>query len=125
MAEQFPRSFIEALEVGESEPTLREKYRILPKGFFVSESFVDHFLSCYQAWNMKQTGAAQPRSLDKITRHLFEVDSPVCQYIIEDKLCLAGYFVPFCVESPSQSKIRQYLGSPLSAKDYLHPRDPI
>jgi len=123
--EQLPRSFFELLEVGESDNTLKEKYRILPKGLFVSEDSLEHFLGVYQAWHAKQTGASQLRSVDKIMRHLFGTESPMCQYLVEDKLCLVGYFSPFVAEMPNQSKIRKYQGSPLSAKDFLHPRDPI
>jgi len=123
--EQLPRTFIEKLEAGESEAELRLKYRILPKGFFLGEQSLDEFLNRYQEWHMKQTGALQPRSIDKIMRHLFESEHPAFYYIVEGKQCLVGYYVPFLVEAPFQSKIPRYQGSPLAAKGFLHPRDPI
>lgn len=128
-AEESSRSsvalFIE--QVGKLLPReiVESKIRATSDGLFLQEEVLDRLITTYQEWLVRESGGMVHKSTQKCVRRLFDADRPSYYYLIEGKQCLVGYLVPLQMESPQKLGVPVFRGSPLSTKDYLHPKDPL
>lgn len=111
----------------ESHPSeiLSSQLRLLARGLFVGESFLEIFTTVYQKWHYKQTGSHAFQNPEKCRKHFFGTLEPGLFYLIEGKNCLVGYFIPADSAGLSVPGASVFHGSLTPVSGSLHPRDPV
>jgi hypothetical protein len=117
-------SFLVFLKGNKGAQEIHSSLRVLSKGIFIDERAVSALIEHYQAWLEKESHGEVHKSSEKSYQWLFEGKEPIKHYLVEGKNVLVGFVVPFPISNPQQFGLPYYLGSLLSAENYLHPADP-
>lgn len=105
--------------------SLRESYRVTPKGLFLKREALPATLESFQTWLGKQNQTNHKIPERKLIRRLFGVEEPELLYLLEGQNSLVGFLAACPIDNPQNLRVPYYLGSTSSAKDYLDPSDPI
>lgn len=116
--------FLGALKKLKEAQPLLDSIRVVSKGLFVDTRSVSAIVELYHSWLLKESAGGVDKPVDKCFQWLFETKEPQRFYLIEGKKALVGHVIPIPLSVPQQFGLPFYLGSLLSAEDYLHPADP-
>lgn len=99
------------------------KLKASTSGLFIVEDFFDNFITFYQNWyQVERSNSALP-SREKLVQKLFNSSNPELYYIIIGKQAFTGFLINLKIEAPQKLGLPIYKGEPLSALNYLHPKD--
>jgi len=118
-------AFLNSLKANKGAEGLRPHIRVVSKGLFVDERGISALVELYHLWLERESQGIARKPLDKCFQWLFQEREPLRYYLVEGKNTLIGSIIPIPISNPQQFGLPYYLGSLLSASDYLHPADPI
>jgi hypothetical protein len=117
-------SFLGYLKKSKAAQEMLPSLRVLSRGIFVDERAVSALIEHYQVWLEQESHGEAHKSPEKSFQWLFEGKEPMKHYLVEGRNVLVGFVVPVLITTPQQFGLPYYLGSLLSAENYLHPADP-
>jgi hypothetical protein len=117
-------SFLGYLKRTKGAQEILSSLRVLSRGIFVDERAVSALIEHYQVWLEQESHGEVHKSPEKSFQWLFEGRDPMKHYLLEGRTVLVGFVVPVLITNPQQFGLPYYLGSLLSAENYLHPADP-
>jgi hypothetical protein len=117
-------SFLGYLKRTKGAQEILSSLRVLSRGIFVDERAVSALIEHYQVWLEQESHGEVHKSPEKSFQWLFEGKDPMKHYLLEGRTVLVGFVVPVLITNPQQFGLPYYLGSLLSAENYLHPADP-
>lgn len=120
-----PSLFVQYLEQQCDPSELEQYYRIVSGVLFVDEQMREKSVALYQQWQKLVTNAETEKSFEKVQRRMFGSELEDVAYVLDGKRCLTGRRATGIEVDAKQSKIKVAQAGLLSAKDYIHPRDPL
>jgi hypothetical protein len=121
----FNPEFIDVLRKYFTIELIKESFRITPKGLFVVSAFKDKLIEAYQKWLEEIGLPPAARTLEKITRRIFEGENAHLYFLSEGKLTLTGYLATASIQQPQRYQLPFYLGSLSDSRSELYAEDPI